>query len=801
MTEIAISDNDAWIQYTAVASQTQFDYDFPIYDADHLVVEKTATDGTTITTLTRTTDYTVSNVGEETGGTVTLVSGATADEIYTIYRDIPVARTSDYSTAGSFTAAAINMDLDKLIQMVQQSERDVNRAIALKRSDTRSSTNVELPIKSECLNKYLAFDSNGSLTVTTGTGTDNTLRTDLASTTAGSGIDLVESSIKVLDSISDLVGETGSANKAYLVKGYHSATGGGGGLFIWVAAQNKNTHDGATIIDPDIVFPTTWSNQTQVAAWYTNASSGQGCFMLLHNNIIIDLQFGVVRDGSTENGYSLQEMCTSAKTNGYSIQLTAGKAVTSRAMTIDTTDFSMIGPGQSICQFEISATFPTSGYLLTVNDCDRSAGTGTYQPYRQGTEKVCVLKGFSLYGNGRATRAHGLYYQGLNDEAELDISVYDFKGHGVLFGDTGEIDSMRECRLSLHVRNCGDDKSGNDLAAVHIGGAGTDAMNNLWFDHLAVVFSRGVGLRILPESTVSQFRKIHVKMLFLHGLRSISGNDPQGESYTHNNHLCEVGNASGTDKQVTDFIVDYANLVGVENNYSFIHVLADASLHVQSYVGFSDDTGIHLFQFTGSQTSSVMGRKMSPISVDDHYSSAVRTIKVNSMATSAHHVHVSNISGTTIPTGTPGYSGDLKCLIDHDAIAHNVYRTQDSAASDTGPWFGFVPPNHGRRYIQKLVIYPNSTLTANDTNYATITFQALTTASGFGATVAQTTTETSGSGGTGDWAQGEPVIITPTDNRIEQSEGLGVQITKAGSGVIVPHITIIAVLSPNLSIY
>lgn len=165
MTEIVINDNDARKQYTATAGQTVFPYDFEIFDDDHVIVKRTRS-GTT-TTLTKTTDYTVSGVGVQGGGNITLVSGATLNDMMTLYRDVPVERTSDFTTAGDFLAATLNRELDLFAMMMQQIERDLVRAVRLKIEDTSES--LELPLASTRASKFLAFDADGSAIAADGT--------------------------------------------------------------------------------------------------------------------------------------------------------------------------------------------------------------------------------------------------------------------------------------------------------------------------------------------------------------------------------------------------------------------------------------------------------------------------------------------------------------------------------------------------------------------------------------------------------------------------------------------------------
>jgi len=159
MAEILIPDDDARDQYTASASQTIFPYTFPIFDQTVLIVKQTVAATSVTSTLALTTDYTVSGVDAAGGGNVTLLVGAASGDTITIERDVPVARNTDFQVAGDYRAETINRELDLIVMMMQQLERDINRTVTLKTEDTSSS--LELPTKTERSDQALGFDSNG----------------------------------------------------------------------------------------------------------------------------------------------------------------------------------------------------------------------------------------------------------------------------------------------------------------------------------------------------------------------------------------------------------------------------------------------------------------------------------------------------------------------------------------------------------------------------------------------------------------------------------------------------------------
>jgi hypothetical protein len=147
-------------RYVANAGQTVFPYTFRIFAASDLVVERLR--GTTTTTLQLNVDYTVSGVGNNTGGNVTLTQGAEQDDIIAIVSNQPNQRSTDFTESGDFRAAALNAEFDRIWIAIQQVAQDVSRQITRPLSDPSAS--YVLPPASVRANKYLAFGPNGQLT-------------------------------------------------------------------------------------------------------------------------------------------------------------------------------------------------------------------------------------------------------------------------------------------------------------------------------------------------------------------------------------------------------------------------------------------------------------------------------------------------------------------------------------------------------------------------------------------------------------------------------------------------------------
>jgi hypothetical protein len=153
---MTVTNTTARNQYIATADQTEFAYTFEVYDKDDLVVLKNST------TLSEGSNYTVSGVGNDNGGNITLAVGATAGDIITIYRDMALNRTTDYQNSGDFLASEVNEDFDRLWLAIQQNATSDSRSVKKPVTDL-SSINMELPVASGRSHRLLGFDSTGAV--------------------------------------------------------------------------------------------------------------------------------------------------------------------------------------------------------------------------------------------------------------------------------------------------------------------------------------------------------------------------------------------------------------------------------------------------------------------------------------------------------------------------------------------------------------------------------------------------------------------------------------------------------------
>lgn len=253
---MTIADNTPRKAYVATAGQTDFPYTFEILAQTDLKVLKNGT------TLALSTHYTVSGVGNENGGTVTLVTEAAVDDEIVIYRDMPLNRTTDYQNGARLNTDTLDLDLDRVLLGVQQVERDVGRAMRLSPADLYSPLeDLVLPDTQSRASKFLAFDTNGKPVASAGSATavagSMIPIDDTAGYYAGANVEQALSEIgtasRTFQSIALLKAGTArfDGEVVNVASYYASATpDGGGGLFRWDAAS-ASADNGGTIIAPD----------------------------------------------------------------------------------------------------------------------------------------------------------------------------------------------------------------------------------------------------------------------------------------------------------------------------------------------------------------------------------------------------------------------------------------------------------------------------------------------------------------------------------------------------------------------
>ncbi len=147
-----ISATSPRVQYTVGSSSTTtFAYGFPIFQEADLKVYVDST----LKTLT--THYSVTGEGTTSGGNVVFGSGLTNCTV-TIFRDVTIARTTDFPTSGAFQVDSLNTELDTITAVQQELDDDITRSLRL--DDEDGSVAMTLPLKADRVGKILGFNSS-----------------------------------------------------------------------------------------------------------------------------------------------------------------------------------------------------------------------------------------------------------------------------------------------------------------------------------------------------------------------------------------------------------------------------------------------------------------------------------------------------------------------------------------------------------------------------------------------------------------------------------------------------------------
>ena len=210
---MTVLDNTPRDQYTATGGQVAFSYTFEIAAEGDIAVLQ---NGVLLSLGTGAGEYAVTGVGSDTGGVVTLVTGATSGDIITLYRDMALERLTSYTNGGDFLAADVNNDYDRLWLALQQNTGTSNRALVAPNTDPLD-INMTIPAKADRLNKILRFNVTTGNPEVISLASGATSAANVSFTQAGTGAiertveQKLNESVSVLDFGADPTGVADSA--------------------------------------------------------------------------------------------------------------------------------------------------------------------------------------------------------------------------------------------------------------------------------------------------------------------------------------------------------------------------------------------------------------------------------------------------------------------------------------------------------------------------------------------------------------------------------------------------------------
>jgi len=156
---MAISIESNRNDYVGDGATSVYPYGFKILAASDLAVTVVDTDNIE-TDLAYPADFTVSGIGQSSGGNVTLVAGSLTDDFkLTILRIRPLKQTTSIRNETEYYQATIEDALDKLVMIDQQQQEQLDRALKVSLPDGLVF-DTTLPIAPEA-NRMLMISADG----------------------------------------------------------------------------------------------------------------------------------------------------------------------------------------------------------------------------------------------------------------------------------------------------------------------------------------------------------------------------------------------------------------------------------------------------------------------------------------------------------------------------------------------------------------------------------------------------------------------------------------------------------------
>ena len=124
-------------------SETDFDFDFSVFEDTDVVVALVDPDTLVATAQTLGVDYTVTLNTSTVGGTVVFGEAPDDGQYVSIRRNIPTTQGTDIPSGGLFRESQIENALDKAILLIQQLEESISRALL--QNPYTTALGLELP--------------------------------------------------------------------------------------------------------------------------------------------------------------------------------------------------------------------------------------------------------------------------------------------------------------------------------------------------------------------------------------------------------------------------------------------------------------------------------------------------------------------------------------------------------------------------------------------------------------------------------------------------------------------------------
>ena len=143
------------VQFTGNGTAGPFAFAFQVNATSEVKVYVDSTE------KTETSHYTVTLNSSTGAGTISFTTGnhPTSSQTITIISDIPLSRTSVYTSGGQLTASSLEDDFDTNMFVHQQTNEEINRSLRQAEHDVLSGADMTLPVKDTRKGTVLGFNA------------------------------------------------------------------------------------------------------------------------------------------------------------------------------------------------------------------------------------------------------------------------------------------------------------------------------------------------------------------------------------------------------------------------------------------------------------------------------------------------------------------------------------------------------------------------------------------------------------------------------------------------------------------